>query len=741
MRNLIIILYFIFLFRLAIAESLPNLPGLENSPSSNSAFDGVPSLDDEFTSKEYPEQEYKKAKEWVNPDNKNNNNSISQNNSAPQITPPSLDNFANDVSEEELPTIKLPQNNAQATKLPEPKISDPYAKIAPDFNPDELTSEEKPISANQSANQNSAPLIRNSEPQNSALSEQFPDTPDLDFSEKRKEAPKTKELSAEEREKQVDELLNSVIGKNEAEEKINPEDLLEKTEGEAQPQENISEPQQPIAQDFNNIRRRVGHSSVSFTEQQLNDQLVRAAMIGDKNSVIALLHSGRSANAMNKFGETPLMGSVFNAHNDIVEILLAEGANPNLVDIKGNTPLHVAVASRNYIATQQLLRAGAKVDFRNNSNDTPLLIATLNNSLDVIDLLVREGADVNKSNSDGLTPLHIAAYNNNIEIVKYLLYVGANADMVTRDGLKPYDLAYGRNFDIARLLVSYTGPQRYVSNDIQNIIKQKNEPIYTPQPAMQTADQFSMFPKSYIEAEEKTAQEAQNLSSKQAEWWASKQAEAQENSAQNIANNSVYNKTSTIAESQLQQSQTDLGTPNNSLNNQLPNNQNLANQNMQATPASMNYPAQNQPAQPSNFSNEIYLDSNQINQTPRQAPASIRMKNYQGSSLSSAELNIANNISQSETFGGSIDTKQARTILFGGTIKYSEMSDEQKAKWDIRLEKWIRKAANLTAINQDVIQRYKRQGKILQSIYREQFGMNIERIRQKMSTQKLSKSL
>ncbi|MDX1949671.1 MAG: ankyrin repeat domain-containing protein [Rickettsiales bacterium] len=720
MRNLIIILYFIFLFRLAIAESVPSLPGLENEPAGESAFGGVPSAnsDDEFTFKEFPEQEYKKSKNWVNPDK---NVNLSQN-QAPQITPPSLDNFANEVAEEELPTIRLPQNNAQATKLPDSKIrqgkilddrisneetqiADPFEKIEPDFNFDELEANSKA----QANKQKPETLIKNNTPQQDFnLGEQFPETPELDFSGKRKEIAKTKELSPEEREKQVDELLNSVIGENKKEEQINPEDLLENTGAENQNQETEQQVQQPVAQDFDNVRRRVGYSSLSFSEQQLSDQLVRAAMIGDKNSVTALLHSGRSANATNKFGETPLMGAIFNAHNDIVEILLAEGANPNSVDAKGNTPLHVAVASRNFVATQQLLRAGAKVDFRNNSNDTPLLIATLNNSLDLIDVLVREGADVNKSNGDGLTPLHIATYNNNIEIVKYLLYVGANANMVTRDGLKPYDLAYGKNFDIARLLASYTGRERFFSNDIQNIIKQRNAPIYSPQSNVQTADQFSMFPQSYVEAETKAEEQSQNLSLTQTDWWAANQTPAEK-----MVDNSDYNKTSTI------------------------NANNLAQEINQQNPASLafkqisegqnNAPQQAPASQQNNFSNEIYLDSNQINQTPTQVPASIRMRNYQGSSLSS-------NLQKIERLGGSLDTKQARTILLGGTLKYSDMTPEQQNKWDTRLEKWIRKAGNLTAINQEIIEKYKRQGKILQSIYREQFGMNIEKIRQKMAS-------
>lgn len=700
MKNFIIFLYFVFLFKLVTAESTSNLPGIEPSAGVGTAspyapsYNNLPPVDEDVS-------------EWQNPDA--------------------------GISEADIPTIALPKEQNEITEMPPAKVRkndinsagvaqpqmpnenseivDPFKKQQADDNFEELKPEQVDIRDNK---------IRSIE-----KSEQFPETPELEFTGKKIKKQQTeRELTPEEREKQVDDLLNSVMGESK-EEQLSPEDLLEpKPENAASEQgENlgVTESTEQTTQqlDFNDVRKRADYYSRTYSEAELIDQLVKSSMSGDKQTVIKLLHSGRKANSANRFGETPLMGAIFNGHNDIVEVLLAEGANPNAVDLKGNTPLHVAVARQNFPAVQYLIRSGANIDPRNRSYDTPLLIATLNNSFDMVDMLVREGADVNKGNGDGLTPLHIAAYNNNIEIVKYLLYVGANANMVTKEGLKPYDLAYGRNVDIARLLLTYTNSQRYTSNDLQSQIKQKNLPVASPQPQVPMGDQLSMFPQTYVEAEQQAIQEEQVQDQNQ--WWAFKQEEQNTNTAQQIMDETVYNKSTTTLSENVEQSNS---LEQESLENIYPQDQSSE---FGQLPLSMQRP---KPA-----SEEISLDSEQIKQQPRHVPASMKTRQGQvGNTAGGGAMNADENFRR---FSNSLTPSKVKKILHGNrNSQYSDMSIEQKKKWDARLEKWIKKSESLTSINKQGLDKYKKQGEILQLVYGSQFGMNIEKVRQEMAYQR-----
>ncbi len=737
MKNFIIFLYFVFLFKLTIAESLPNLPGLESAPSVDDTMIQAPAFDDENAmDSPFPQIPAEKGK---------TKKSTVENNSIPEIIAPTMDSNPQEVTEEAIPMIDLPEDNSQTTELPDstvrqamPLNQDPQNNVGNTADPFPVAKEEdkKPVfdefKAEQPYNAMEENGLSDKRMRKIESSENFPETPELDFSGKKIQKTTSKELSAEEREKQVDDLLNSVIGEDE-EENISAEDLLSDKKDSEISDDNPKIETSEKPQDFQNIRRRVGYTPNTYTEEQLVDQLVKASMRGDKATVVALLHSGRKANSANRFGETPLMGAIYNGHADIIEILVAEGANANANDSKGNTPLHVAVARKNYMAVQQLLRAGAEANAKNISGDTPLLIATLNNSLDIVDLLVREGADVNKSNSDGLTPLHISTYNNNIEIVKYLLYVGANANMVNRDGLKPYDLAYGKNLDIARLLLSYTGPQRYVSGDLQQMIQQKNLPVTSPVQPTQTADQFSMFPKTYVEAEEKAMEQEQAINERQDEWWAARKTA--QSSVSQVSNSESYQPASLPA-STLSPEQISQFT-----------------QSKNQQPAYVNAPVQQQvpqqqvqaPQVPKSMSNEISLDSNDIRQQPRSTPASMKINNietnapYRGASNINAEKAKAAN--DNAAMGSLLSPSQALTTLSGGMLKYADMTPQEQKSWNEKLEKWIRLGESIETLDPKKLSRFKKLGKVLESIYQQQLGMNAEKIKNKIAYENFSQQV
>jgi hypothetical protein len=249
--------------------------------------------------------------------------------------------------------------------------------------------------------------------------------------EKKLASQKNRELSKNERDKEVDSLLDEVVG-------------------EAKPKGKASKSKKPSGDEsviadidldtdlggassgaaYSSSKGRVAYTPTTISEDRLNSQLVSAAYSGNADAVSALIHSGRNVNAANKFGETPLMAAVFSGKYNVAKILIDENADVNLTDAKGFTPLHLAVYKGDIAIATELLRAKANPNAKNNRGETPLMFAVLNNNFQMADTLVKSGANVNVSNSSGVSPLQIAANSNNAQMVDYLVKAGANRSVL-----------------------------------------------------------------------------------------------------------------------------------------------------------------------------------------------------------------------------------------------------------------------------------------------------------------------
>lgn len=564
MRKVIVFLYFVFIFKLAFANSLPSinvfgdekLSNIEPASGLQVAQNTIPELPSMQDSEAAPLPEdfnlptlESDNKEEVIPDNSKKEatttNATEEFESAPLPPTAGVGSVPTVPSAEVSDMPTLPQQQTEGATQEAPKIVE-KTNTPENSNPDNINIDQ---------------IISES-----SVREQFPETPELNKGEsrKREEEQKVIPISSEERTEEVDSLLNEVFDKGKTPEDLAKEekdiekdkklkeelsnkeqldlpimeDVVSVDEQNIQPLDSLAEfsddsEQLPLGSMPDSMKDnyqpqisssgKVISSSNTYSEQRLSELLVSAAMRGDKKSVIDLINSGRSPNSQNQFGETALMGAVYSGNNEIIEILLSEGADVNLLDSKGNTALIVASAKNNVQATQQLVKAGADIDIANNASDTPILVAALNNNNQVLDVLVREGGDINKANAEGLTALHIAAYNDNAQLVRYLLNLGANPNMVAKGGYKPYDLLRDKSGQSAQLLVAY-------ANDIQRKleaqkmayeVKAKNaapvaKNIYA------NADQYAVFPKAYSQNEE---QKPASVALPKSDWWAAKNEE------------------------------------------------------------------------------------------------------------------------------------------------------------------------------------------------------------------------
>lgn len=120
----------------------------------------------------------------------------------------------------------------------------------------------------------------------------------------------------------------------------------------------------------------------------INSDLFKAVKQGDLDKVKNLLDEGANIEAKSDyFGSMPLLISIINEHEDIVEELLKRGANPNV---------------------------------KNDDGHIPIMMAAYLNNPRIVKMLIEYGADVNAKTDRGLTALKAAGYHGNTQIIQIL---------------------------------------------------------------------------------------------------------------------------------------------------------------------------------------------------------------------------------------------------------------------------------------------------------------------------------
>lgn len=208
---------------------------------------------------------------------------------------------------------------------------------------------------------------------------------------------------------------------------------------------------------------------INLSQKQKNDELLRAATVGDEYEVGLLLKYGASTKRIDwdalstsfqlaKDGKdrwTPLHAAARNGHRKICHMLIRAGANVNAQNGWLRSPLHYAAEHGRRNVVMLLLKRGAAVNTIDWHKYTPLHFATMRGHRAVVKSLLEAGADATARTLNMLTALHLAAKRGREDVALMLLDYGADPNARAKLTTPLHEAVKECNASIVRILIDW----------------------------------------------------------------------------------------------------------------------------------------------------------------------------------------------------------------------------------------------------------------------------------------------
>ena len=188
------------------------------------------------------------------------------------------------------------------------------------------------------------------------------------------------------------------------------------------------------------------------TAQKRDLQMIRAAGIGDLESVKKLLALGASVHAQDENEVTALIAAAYRNDLPIVTVLIPAGADVNRKDNTQQSAFLIST-SEGYLELLQLtLQAGADVHSTDSYNGTALIRAADRGHVEIIEELLKTNINIDHVNKLGWTALLEAIIlgdggQRHTEVVRLLVEAGANVNLADSDGVTPLAHARQRGYE------------------------------------------------------------------------------------------------------------------------------------------------------------------------------------------------------------------------------------------------------------------------------------------------------
>jgi ankyrin repeat protein len=178
-----------------------------------------------------------------------------------------------------------------------------------------------------------------------------------------------------------------------------------------------------------------------------------AAKWGEEDMVNEYLKHHVDIDMKDSIDRTALHYAIAEGKYNVVKLLLNRGADANAVDKYGITPILLA-AEKDLSMLQLLLDYKANIQVVDNEHNTALHHAAKAGKTEMVKKLIQINRNwVSAGNKENKTPLHIAAENNDSTTVPVLLEAGADARLKSKHGKKPVEYVLEDYPELIELLI------------------------------------------------------------------------------------------------------------------------------------------------------------------------------------------------------------------------------------------------------------------------------------------------
>ncbi|XP_034419334.1 ankyrin repeat domain-containing protein 6 [Cyclopterus lumpus] len=191
--------------------------------------------------------------------------------------------------------------------------------------------------------------------------------------------------------------------------------------------------------------------------------LHRAAMVGNSDTMAALIQGCCAVDLQGRDGNTALHEVSWHGFSHCVKLLVNSGADVHVKNKAGNTALHLACQNAHAQTARLLLLGGSTPDTKNDMGDSCLHVAARYDNLTLVKMLLGSLCSVTVRNQAGDTALHVAAALNHKKTVRLLLEAGPDGTIRNNAGKTALDKARDNNHkDMAHLLARAPQVHRFM---------------------------------------------------------------------------------------------------------------------------------------------------------------------------------------------------------------------------------------------------------------------------------------
>ena len=180
--------------------------------------------------------------------------------------------------------------------------------------------------------------------------------------------------------------------------------------------------------------------------------LLKAAHMGDADSLLELIKDGNDLEIRDGSGRTPLIVAAFASHDEIVESLAKAGADMNALESRAYDIVTIAAVADDVPLLKLAIAHGASAKNITSPYDGTALIAAAHlGHYEVVDILIKAGAPLDHVNNLTWTALMESVVLGNggpdhIKVARLLIEAGADQSIGDAQGVTAIEHAKSRGY-------------------------------------------------------------------------------------------------------------------------------------------------------------------------------------------------------------------------------------------------------------------------------------------------------